>query len=267
MKVLVNLMRLELLNIVRGNFHWVLLITLVAIIATFHLLPGEPEASQLTAHEELSIRYLEEPSPSTLRDRLLPTMMAFEVAILGFLFIAVTMFQEKEEGAVRAFRVSPGTTFAYTFSKITVWVIISVLYGLIMTLSTVVGKVDYVQLVGLLFTSTLILTSLGLIIAVFYTGMSDWFVPGVGILVVNMLPILSVQTDNADFIWMRIIPGYYAIHSFTELFHNGRILHGYMTVFLSSLLAGVVLFALSVLVVQKKLMKEHRYRQAEGSVK
>lgn len=257
MKLLTNLMKLEILNVIRGKFHIVLGITIVAIIGVFYILPSEPAVSQLAEVNNVEVKYLTEPGDETLRDGLMPTMMAFEVAILGFLFIAVTMFQEKEEGTIRSYRVSPGTTFAYAFSKIAVWVVLSVLYGIICSLATVNLGINYLHLIGLVFAISLVLTSIGLIVAVFFNSMSDWFFPGVALLVVNMVPIMAVRTEGFDYSWLKIIPGYHAILGFTKLFENG-VIDNFWSVFGGLMIAGIVCFLLSTLVVQRKLMKEGR---------
>jgi len=256
MKLLINLMKLEWLNLIRGKFHIVLFITIVAIVGVYYVLPNQAAVSDL-ATSNIDIRYLEVPGDETMRDGLIPTMMAFEVAILGFLFIAVTMFQEKEEGAVRAYRVSPGTTLGYTFSKVILWVFLSLVYGVILSLTTVRGGINYLQLVGLIFTLSLILTSLGLIVAVFFNSLSDWFFPGVALLVVNMIPVLAVRVEGFNYPWLKIIPGYYGILGFSELYENG-VIQNFVPIFGGLLMAGLLCFFLSALAVQGRLMKEGR---------
>ena len=53
--------------------------------------------------------HLEQTSGSlSLQQAFIPIMLTFEVLILGFLFIAVMIFQEKQAGTILAYRVSPG---------------------------------------------------------------------------------------------------------------------------------------------------------------
>ena len=257
MKVLINLMKLELLNVIRGKFHWVLLITIAAIIGTYYLLPPEPRGSGLADSAAVSIERIEPAPGEPVRDGLIPAMLAFEVAILGYLFIAVTMFQEKEEGAVRAYRVSPGTTLAYTLSKISVWVLISLIYAGVLAAATVTAGFSYSQMFGIVFAVSLLLTSLGLIIAVFFNSMSDWFVPGVAVLVLNMLPAISLSAGGFNPLWLKIIPGYHAVKAFDELFSAGRI-DNFAPLFAALLLAAAALFSLGSLAVHLKLMREGR---------
>ena len=51
---------------------------------------------------------------------LLPVFVAMDVVFLGFVFAAVMIFQEKNEGALRAYRVSPGGSLEFILSKVLV---------------------------------------------------------------------------------------------------------------------------------------------------
>ena len=300
-----GLLQVEVINLLRGQFHWVLLITIVAIIITYYLLPATPALSNLARAAQVSAEsgassafglvyinpaslspadpsladpnlanpnlnpvnsnsaILEQGSRAAsegLRSALLPTMMAFEVVILGFLFIAVTVFQEKEEGVIRAYRVSPATTLGFCLNKVLLWTAISTIYGLILSLATANFGINYLQLAALLITASFFYSSLGLIIAVFFRNLSDWFIPGVGVLVVNMLPLLGLAVDSGNGsdspLWMQMIPGFHSLSQFRMIFTQGQMGGGALGFLILALTCGIIAFGLSNLCVHFILMRE-----------
>ena len=70
----------------------------------------------------------EDAQPVPLNKTVIPIFLVFDAATLGYFFVAVLMFQEKEEGTIRAIRVSPAGTLNYILSKTILYVIISLGY-------------------------------------------------------------------------------------------------------------------------------------------
>ena len=64
-----------------------------------------------------------------LADRLLLALLVFEVLILGFLFVAVGLFLELDEGSLRAYRLSPGGQVRWMAARYTLWVVASLAYA------------------------------------------------------------------------------------------------------------------------------------------
>ena len=257
MKKILNLIKLEFLSITRAKFHFVLLITLAALIGSYYLIPDKPDSSlQVVESATVSVTVLESHEKTSLRDLFLPILMSFEVVILGFLFVAITMFQEKEDGVVRAYRISPSSSATYAFSKILAWTAISCAYGLIFTAATRFRGINYSHLLILIFASSFLMTSLGMLIAVFFNSISDWFFPGVSILVVNMLPQIALGNPSFNPMWLRIIPGYHMAFGFKDIFSPGNSSAIQIGVFSGLFIAGLILFVFAVLAVNAKLMKE-----------
>ena len=49
--------------------------------------------------------------------KIIPIALVFEVVLLGFFFVSVMMFQEKQEATLRAYRVTPAGAWNYILSK------------------------------------------------------------------------------------------------------------------------------------------------------
>ena len=183
-------------------------------------------------------------------------ILAFEVMILGFLFVAVVVFGEKKEGSIRSYRVSPSGLGNYVVSKTLVFTLLSMIYGLVMTTATIGFRVNYAALAAVLFLSCALMTLLGLGIAAFFNNISEWFVPGVLVLAVNMLSILPYQIPTYSAKFLTFLPGYSVIFGVSEiLFPTGK--EGFLPPLLLILTVQLVLFAVFALwAVRRKMMKE-----------
>lgn len=194
-------------------------------------------------------------------DLLIPVLVAFDVLILGFLFIAVMLFQEKQEGSIWAYRVTPGGTFAYVSAKVALWVALSVVYGTLLAAATVgfrMSAVAWLQYLAVLVLSSLFMTSLGLFVAVFFEGISDWFFVGIVILVANMIPNVSFMNPSFSPGWVTEIPSYSAIFTVRDImFGTGH--DGFFAEFvLRYLIYNAVAVPLAYLGVGRRLLKESR---------
>jgi hypothetical protein len=226
----------------------------LAVLESIHA-----EATSATFGPEISINELRPGSaPIEINQSLVVIMLALEAMILGFLFVAVVVFQEKQEGSIRAYRVSPGGLLPYVASKVLVFSLMSTAYGLIMVLMTLGFAADYLLLAPVLFLSCLFMTALGLGVAVHFKNISEWFVPGVLILAVNMLSILPYQLPGYSNPAISVLPGYQMIYAMTEiLYPSGRSgylagTYGYLAVYLA--VAALV----DLPSVKARMMKEVR---------
>lgn len=122
---------------------------------------------------------------------IVPPLLVFEVIVLGLLMSPVLLFQEKAEGTIRSYRVSPGGIAVYILSKAAVFAVISLVYGLLMVLPTIRISINYPALLTVIFFSSVIYTCLGLVVAVFFNNISEWLFVGIGLLMVNMAPMIS----------------------------------------------------------------------------
>ena len=168
-----------------------------------------------TRGKVLTLRAAAEPIP--LNKSVVPVLMVFEVIVLGFLFVAVTVFQEKQDGSIRAYRVSPGGTWTYILSKTAVWLLLTTAYGALLLAATMGFVMPWGRLLALTALSALFMTLVGLLVSVFFRSISEWFVVGVGILVINMLPQISYLEPAFSPAWITWIPSYPVLFAVREL--------------------------------------------------
>ena len=152
----------------------------------------------------------------------LPVFLAFEVGILGFLLVAVFVFQEKQEGTIRAYRITPAGLWTYIASKTLVFTILALGYGTVVVAVALGFAVDWLSILGLVVWASVFMTILGLGFAVWFHNLSHWFFPGLAVLVLNTLPFFSYVYPVFNPEWIEIIPSYGLIFALREaLFPTG----------------------------------------------
>ncbi len=196
--------------------------------------------------------------PIPLNKNMIPIFMTFEVILLGFLIGAVLIFQGKQEGSLRAYRVSPGGTLVFILSKVILYAGISLIYGLTVSLIAFGFSVNYLQLSILILLSSALMTLLGLAIAVFFTNISEWFFAGALLLIVAMLPTLSYAMPMFSPGFITWIPTYRIIFGFRDILFGIGSRAAINQTYLIGLIALVVAFAVSYILVDRKLMKAGR---------
>ena len=179
-----------------------------------------------------------------------------EVLVLGFLFVAVFIFQEKSEGSIRAYRVSPGGTATYILAKTLVFMALGVVYGLGLVTAAMGFSVNYGALLLLIVLGVNLYTFLGISVAVFFRNISEWFFTGVLLLAINMAPLASLMFPMFSPRWLTWLPSYPVVFGLSEaLFPSGRSILP-----LAGLLAveNVLAYTLCYVLTRQKLMKEGR---------
>ncbi len=183
-----------------------------------------------------------------------PVLLTFEVLIIGFLFIAVFMFQEKNEGSIRAYQISPGGVFLYIISKVMVFIVIGLLYGLSFVLLTLGTSVNLLTLSLLIVLGVALYTLIGIIVAVFFNNISDWFFVGMGVLTLNILPAISYGLPTFAPKFITIIPSYSIMSALREvLFPTGKSIVPALNMLI---IGNILAFGICYLVVKRRLMKE-----------
>lgn len=207
--------------------------------------------------EPVSVRFLRpQVKPVPLNLTALPGLVAFEVMVLGFMFVAVFIFQEKSEGSIRAYRVSPGGTATYIWSKSLVFMLLGSLYGLGLVVATMGFAVDFGRLMPLMILGINLYTFIGITVAVFFRDISSWLFPGVLLLMANMAPVVSLMFPMFAPKWMTWMPSYPVVFGAAEvLFPSGKSI---LPILGLLLLENVVAYAVCHVVTHRKMMKEGR---------
>lgn len=264
MKALVSLLRQELVVMARNGVPLVLAIVLAASVGSVHAaraIDAVEAAARSAGSFEAGgwtvtvVELVPEPGQA-LEDRLVLALLVFEVLILGFLFVAVGLFQELDEGSLRAYRLSPGGQLRWMAARYALWVGASLAYAATFLAGSFVWP-GWQSLAGLLAVTALgalVMTALGLTVAVFSGGMSGWFIPAVGLLMVNMAPMALADAYPIAY-WLT--PGGAALAGYASLLGTGRPgMTGAAILWLCA--AAAVALPLSWLAVRVRVFKEGR---------
>jgi ABC-2 type transport system permease protein/fluoroquinolone transport system permease protein len=187
---------------------------------------------------------------------MLPVLIVFEVMTLGFLFSAVLLFQEKREGSLKAFRVSPAGTLAYLLTKLVVWTAISTVYGALLILATVGWKIEYFYVLPLVAFGSGMMTLFGLGTAAFFDNISQWMFAGIGILIVNMIPQIAFVNPTLRGRWFEIFPSHTMLVSVRDILLYRNVAGAGRADLIVGIEFAVVCIAAFV-VIDRKLMKEN----------
>lgn len=205
------------------------------------------------------VEYLRPKSaPVPFNKNTIPVIVFMEAIMLGFLLIAVMVFQEKEEGSIRAYRVSPGGTLEYILSKATVNMGLGVIYATLLVMFTMGFRVNYPALLALVALSSFFITMLGLAVSAFFRNLQEFLFVGVFILSILAFPVGSYYSPafSPDIItWLPSYPILFGVREI--LFPTGK------TGFIASLNLLLIaeslgMLLISYLVVKRRLMKEGR---------
>ncbi|MCA9972071.1 MAG: ABC transporter permease, partial [Anaerolineales bacterium] len=199
------------------------------------------------------LRERSEPVPARLAG--IPIFLVFEVVALGFFLVAAMIFQEKQEGVIRALRVSPTGTLGYVLSKTAVFLILSLAYALLLLLLSMGLDVDYPRLLLLVALSSTMMTMAGIAVAVFFNNISEWFFAGTFVLLIFILPSVSYAIPSFAPAVLSWIPSYPVVFGIRELlFPTGKA--GFLLNTTGLLVVyNLAALALAYWAVQKKLMQ------------
>ena len=205
---------------------------------------------------QFEVKLLRAPSePIPLNLSIVPVALVFEVVLLGFTLGAVIIFQEKQEGMNLALRVSPVTTPDYLLSKNLLFLLLSLVYGALLLLAAFGLQTDWGRIMLLIVLTSSMMTLVGLAVAVFFNNISEWFFAGMGVLVLNLLPVLSYAVPTFAPGWLTAIPSYPVLFGAREiLFPTGD--DAFLApLVLQLLIYNAVAFVLAYLAVERRLMK------------
>ncbi|ACL69131.1 ABC transporter permease [Halothermothrix orenii] len=190
--------------------------------------------------------------------QMIPIFIFTEVIMLGFLLVAVMVFQEKKEGGVRAYRVSPGGTLEYILSKVGTNLLLALLFAVILIVLTLGLEVNFISLLITIILANIFMTLIGLTISVFFKNLEEFIFVGILFLSIFALPMVSYLTPSFAPPFITWIPSYPVLFGLREiLFPTGR------AGFISSLnwmlvVENLIVLAISYLAVHRKLMREDK---------
>lgn len=213
---LLTLVRLDLVLALR---HKLVHVTLI-VAAVFGALLGFALPEQLAAPELLAPEGFEPLAPTLLRPGVskppfnaswIPILFTVDLCILGHMFAAVMVLQDKQQGLIQLYRVSPGGAAAYVGSKLIV--------GLGLT------SINLVVLVGLAYPRGLAepwlyalvlltcggMTLLGIGLAVLFRSFAQYFYPLACVGLLAAAPMFLALEPSAPLDWTWWLPTYHVL--------------------------------------------------------
>ena len=176
------------------------------------------------------------------RENLLPVFLTFNGALLGFFIISAYVFLDKKEGVIRAYAITPSPVWKYLLSKLLVLTVTMLVTSLIIVVPLMGLRVNYLMLILLLLCTGTFASGLGLVVAGYYDDMMKSFGMMYLLMIGMMLPALAYFTSSWDPLWLKLIPSYYIVFGFKEIFIKGDM--GFVALIaLGYLAAGVLLFS------------------------
>ena len=182
-----------------------------------------------------------------------PVFICFEALMVGFILGGALMLAEKQDGTVRALRVSPFSVSRYILAKTLLFSLIGTLYAALICLMTVGVSVNWAVFLPLSLFGTAVFTMIGLAYTSFFRDMSGWFFSMVVLLSINMLPVISYTTPAFTPFWMRLIPSYPILTAYRAALFGGSLDWGYTVVAIAAW--GIVSYLLAHVFVAKKHLK------------
>ncbi len=209
-----------------------------------------------TNYSLIKFRVLRENIPIIpLNKSFIPVFLIFEIIVLGFFFIAVQVFDEKMEGSVNTYRMSPSGTINYIMSKNLVFLILGIIYGLSFILLTIGSGINYLYLFILLILGLSFMTILGLAVAVFFKNLSEWFAMGMFVMIIVMLPTFSFMYPVFAPPYITYIPSYIMIFTAREIIFpsgNESMIHMNLLILF---IETIIIYFIAHILVNKKIMK------------
>lgn len=171
--------------------------------------------------------------PQPFNKRSLPVFICFEAVVQGFLLAGVLMLNEKSGKMVSALQISPIGAIHYWIAKILLFSIMGSLYAWLMAVFTVGIHFPIVPFIVVSFIASALFTMIGMITAVFFRSINNWFMMASFILGINMLTMFTYVFPSLKIPFIEWIPSYPFIFLYEQIvFGHFEGLSGHVTVML-----------------------------------
>lgn len=186
---------------------------------------------------------------------LLPVFAATEVIMFGFMIIAVMVFQEKKEGTLRAYRVTPGSAYEYIASKTLINILMAVAFGLILTVAVMGVNVSFIPLLAIFILGSTLITLLGLWVSTYFRDLESFIFVALGVMMIFGLPMASYFFPAFYLRFFDLIPSYTLMFGIREiLFPTGK--SGFLLPMLFTLACEILIVGFfTARAVSKRLLK------------
>ncbi|GEK91825.1 ABC transporter permease [Alkalibacterium kapii] len=213
------------------------------LLEIFHVEPNE-NVQEFVDNQE--VRALST-NVETLSDKesILPTVLVFNGALMGLFIIAAYIFLDKQEGVIKAYAVSPSPVWQYLLSKVGVLMVTTLVSSYLVVIPLMRLQPDYLLMLVLLVTTAFFASSLGLLIASFYSNIMQAFGALYIVMMLMIVPSVAFFIPSWSPAWISFIPSYPMMEGFRSILLGNNDWPYVLTVSGIFLVVGSAIFALS----------------------
>lgn len=197
-------------------------------------------------------------SEVSLKENIIVIILTLQISVLGYLLIAVMIFNDKKEGYIKAYRITPGGVPIYIAGKLSVWILFTVLYGvlfIILTKGLDFQLVQWLKLIIVLFVSGMFFSLLGMGTAVYFNGIADWFIIALLLIVIILIPEFNYFDPFFSPVYIIWIPTYSELKVFKDIVTGNDNTKNFSFFLLQFGIYNVIIAVFVVFSVYKKLFR------------
>ncbi|PWJ92023.1 ABC-2 type transport system permease protein [Oceanotoga teriensis] len=186
--------------------------------------------------------------------KMLPVLIATDVIMMGFLFIAAMLFQEKQEGSISAYRVTPAGTINYILSKVLINSFLAIIFGIIVSIFTIGFQINYIIYTIIIFVSAFLVSLFGLFLAQFYSSISDFIYIALIFNVIAALPVMGYFNPSLYINIFKYIPSYPVMFGIDTLMTSGDISNSLKTLIVP-IIELLIISPLTYITIKRNLIR------------
>lgn len=164
---------------------------------------------------------------------------------MGLFIIAAYIFLDKQEGVIKAYAVSPSPVWQYLLSKVGVLMVTTLVSSYLVVIPLMRLQPDYLLMLVLLVTTAFFASSLGLLIASFYSNIMQAFGALYIVMMLMIVPSVAFFIPSWSPAWISFIPSYPMMEGFRSILLGNNDWPYVLTVSGIFLVVGSAIFALS----------------------
>lgn len=127
-----------------------------------------------------------------IRRFLVPLIVFSDPSLIGFFFIGALVMLEKGQGVIQLIMVTPLRSIEYLLSKAISLTILAILVGIIITLLTYGGEVDWFFFITGIILTSFFFTLYGFLAAINCTSINQYFIKMIPYMLFLILPCFSL---------------------------------------------------------------------------
>jgi hypothetical protein len=148
----------------------------------------------------------------------LPVLVLSEAAMIGLLLAAALLFSEKEEGTLRAYRVTPGGLLEYILAKALAMAVLGLAFTVLLTILTVGVGVNWLALLTTVFLGAVLMTMIALLAASAFQNLNQFMFTAVVMNILFAIPALAYFMPSFSPALLQALPTYPLVFALREAF-------------------------------------------------